>query len=121
MMYGPTVFFAKLSLFWLFLRIFSPNCRTRYLIYFGIASTFAVYMTTSAYFGYLCIPRPGQTWLERISGQCTKSRPVIICQGIFAVISDLYLFILPIPIVWRLQVPLRKRIGICVIFATGSL
>lgn len=77
-------------------------------------------MTTSAYFGYMCIPRPGQSWLERASGQC-KTRLVVYSQGIVGVISDLYLFILPIPIVWKLQMPLRKKIGICVVFATGSL
>ena len=119
--YGLTIFFAKLSLFWLYLRIFSPNRRTRFLIYFGIGSTFAVYTGTTAYIGYLCIPRPGQSWLERANHQCTETRIVNYIQGIFGLVSDIYLFVLPIPPVWQLRMPFRRRIGVFAIFATGSL
>lgn len=121
MTYGLTIFFAKLSLFWLYFRIFSPNRRTRFLIYFGIASTFVIYAALTVYLGYLCIPRPGQSWLERSSHQCRKTKVVYYIQGIFGVVSDIYLFILPVPVIWRLQLPLRKKVGICLIFATGSL
>lgn len=119
MVSGPTIFFAKLSLFWLYLRLFSPNCRTRYLVYFGIMSTFAVYTFTPVYIGYMYIPRPGQSWLERASSYGGSAR--LIYFGIFGVVSDFYLFILPIQVIWQLQLPLRKRIAILVIFATGFL
>ena len=42
-------------------------------------------------------------------------------QGVFNVVSDFYLLLLPVPVVWNLQMPLRKKIGILTIFTTGLL
>ena len=42
-------------------------------------------------------------------------------QGIFNVVSDFYLLILPIPVVWQLQMPSKRKIGVCAIFMTGIL
>ena len=122
MVYGPGIFFAKLSLFLLYLRLFKPNLWTRACIYFGIASTFAVYVATTVAFGALCIPRSGETWLEAdFSPRCRSSLVMSYVQGIFNVVSDFYLLILPIPVVWNLQMPMRKKIGVLTIFTTGFL
>lgn len=120
MVYGPTVFFAKLSLFLLYLRIFSPDRRTRFFIYFGIACTFIVYMTTAITATALCAARKGESWpVALLSSRCSKAMAMTYIQGIFNVVSDFYVLILPIPVVWKLQLPLRKKIGVCAIFMTG--
>ena len=122
LVYGPTIFFAKLSLLLLYLRIFSPNQLTRYLIYFGIAVNFLVYTATTVAFGYMCIPRPSQTWLEgSTTAMCKSSSIMNYIQGIFNVVSDFYILTLPIPVVWRLQMPQAKKVGVMVIFMTGLL
>ena len=120
--YGPAVFFAKLSLFLLYLRLFEPDWWTKSLIYFGIISILAFYTATTVTFGVLCIPRSGETWAESsFSTRCGKSIVMTYIQGIFNVVSDFYLFVLPIPVVWQLQMPLRKKIGVSAIFMTGLL
>ena len=122
MVYGPVIFFAKLSLFLLYLRLFLPNQWTRILIYFGILATLLLYTATTVAFGVLCIPRPGESWVESgFSPRCRSSFVLTYIQGIFNVVSDLYLLILPIPVVWQLQMPSKKKIGVCAIFMTGIL
>jgi hypothetical protein len=123
LVFGPAIFFAKLSIFLLYLRLFGPNKWTKYLTYIGIAMTFAVYTATTFAFGYLCVRRPGETWYEsQTSDRClVNSIPLYYIQGIFGLLSDLYIFFLPVPVVWRLQMPLKRRIGVMAIFATGIL
>ena len=122
MVYGPAVFFAKLSLFLLYLRLFNPNQWTRVLIYFGILTTFVFYTATTVAFGALCIPRSGENWIEsNFSPRCGKSIVMTYVQGTFNVVSDFYILVLPIPVVWQLQMPLRKKVGVCAIFMTGIL
>lgn len=41
--------------------------------------------------------------------------------GITSVLTDGLVFILPMPIVKSLALPRRKRIGVGIVFATGSL
>ena len=42
-------------------------------------------------------------------------------QGIYGLISDLYIFILPLPVLWGLQMSLRKKIAITAIFLAGLM
>lgn len=123
MTYGPTVFFAKASIFLLYLRIFSPDRVTKYLIYFGIIITFLYYFATALLI-ISWIPKDinnETSWLITLGNSAQFRKNIIngVHQGIFNVVSDLYVLILPIPAVWKLQLPWRKKIGICIVFATG--
>lgn len=122
MVYGPAVFFAKLSLFLLYLRIFSPDRWTRVMIYLGATACFVCYMATAVTMTALCVPRHGESWfIALLSSRCHKAITMTYVQGIFNIVSDFYLLLLPIPVVWKLQLTLRKKIGISAIFMTGLL
>lgn len=119
-LYGPVIFFAKAALLVLYLRLFSPNRLTRYLIYIGLVVKFAMYLTTTITAGVLCLPRPGESWLTALlSARCRKTLSMTYIQGIFNVVSDFYILILAIPAVLKLQLHLRKKLGVCAIFMTG--
>ena len=122
MLYGPTVFFAKLSLLLLYLRIFSPDRWTRLFIYFGIGVIFIVYTVTASILVGLCIPRKGESWaLGLLSSRCRDTMAMTYVQGIFNIISDFYVLVLPLPVVWKLQLPLRKKVAVSAVFMTGLL
>ena len=123
LLYCPIAFCAKLSLFLLYYRLFSRQQWIRYLVYLGVGSVAAIYTATMIVCGYLCLPRPGQSWIEAgLSSRCHKQSIVIgYVQGLCNVLSDLYLLFLPLPAVWQLHLPLRKRLGLVGIFLTGSL
>ena len=122
MAYGPTICFAKLSLLLLYLRIFSPDCVVRRAIYIGIFFNIIFYTGTTVAYGAMCIPNPGQTWIDTLSTQrCIHSIIVNYLQAVFGVISDLYILILPMPILFKLKLPYKKKVGVAAIFATGIL
>ena len=123
LMYGPIAFCAKLSLFLLYYRLFSRRKWVRYLVYLGIGATALTYTVTTIVYGYLCLPRRGQGWIEAgLSSHCHKQFIMIaFVRGPFNLLSDLYLLLVPLPAIWQLHLPLRKRLGIAGIFLTGSL
>ena len=80
------------------------------------------YAVTTIIFGVLCIPRDGEGWTQTLQTvRCHGSYNMDYAQGIFGIISDFYIFILPMPIVFKLHMPSRKKIGVGAIFATGFL
>lgn len=70
---------------------------------------------------FICNPRE-KAWNQLIKhGHCFDFTALFKSTGVFNVISDFAILILPIRSVWKLQLPLKKKIGICAIFATGFL
>ena len=44
-----------------------------------------------------------------------------IVQGVVGFASDFFIFCLPIPVVWKMQLPWSKKFGVLAIFMTGLL
>ena len=122
-MYGLVAFCAKLSLFLLHYRLFATHNWIRYLVYAGISSSFVFYTTTTAVDGYLCLPHHGESWvLALLTPRCHRQVVLVAyVQGPFNILSDLFLLLLPLPAVWKLQVSPQKKFGIIAIFLTGLL
>jgi hypothetical protein len=111
-----------LSLFLLYLRIFSCNRATKIAIWAGIGISGLFYSATAIFFGVACVPRPHNTWLiTALSPQCSSTKRMNYAHGSFGVVSDLYIFILPLPGLWKLQLPVKKKVGVCAIFLAGLM
>lgn len=120
---GPTIFFAKISILLLYLRIFTVNKLTRYAIYFGMAFTALLYWAGVGVESYFCAAGPGESWADIavLGAKCSRLLPWGITQGICVVVLDVYILILPIPVVIQLHLPMRKRLAILGVFTTASL
>ncbi len=119
---GPSMFFAKASLLLLYIRIFGPKKSTRYAAYFGLAFSFCLYLATVFVIVHYCAPAAGKPWnLTDSAIKCDKAIVYGVVQGSITVVLDLYIFILPIPVVWGLQMSSRKRIAVLAVFFTGIL
>ena len=122
LVYSPAVFFAKLALFLLHFRIFSSHRKTRIGIYIGILIGFIFYTSTDIVYLILCIPGRGISIQSPGFGtQCAKATKMNYVYGIFGVVSDVYIFILPLPVLWTLQMPLKRKLGVCACFGTGLM
>ena len=51
---------------------------------------------------------------------CLSAGNILIAFGWFNIFSDLALLVLPMPLIWNLQLPWKKKIGVAVIFVTGA-
>ena len=120
--YTPTIAMAKLSLLLLYLEVFGPRTKLRYATYFGIFFVVVCYAGFFVAYCALAIPRPGQNLIAFMYSKGIASLlPLAVAQGAVNIASDFYIFLLPIPGVLQLQMPTKKKIGICAIFMTGSL
>ncbi len=103
-----------------------------YLRIYGINRNFrwAVYATMFLVFGYLfsnliteflgCDP-PQKNWRLDMPGHCIDGIKSDYAYGTLHCLSDLIIFVLPIPMIWMTKLKLREKIGIMIIFMFGSL
>ena len=117
------MFFAKASLLLLYLRIFGPKKSTRYWIYYALTFTFCLYWINIPINAYYCTPSSGTSWSETIdiAPKCFKQLILGLVQGSLSVALDLFILILPIPVVMALQMSLKRRVGVLAVFMTGVL
>lgn len=97
----------------------------RYCAIAGIVITGLFYFATMIAFLVMCGPVDDHSQSAYMSAlaspRCARTRPLVIILGVVNVVSDLYLIILPLPAVWSLQLPFRKKVGVSVMFLTGSM
>lgn len=123
LLYGPSMFFIKASVLLLYRKVFSPNRWMRLCVYTGIGYLLITNGMTTILFGALCAPRNGESYLISYnSPQCVKnvdnlSNAVAACN----LIADIYLLVLPLPIIWKLQMSARKKYALIGVFTTGFL
>ncbi|MCJ1395154.1 hypothetical protein MMC18_008035 [Xylographa bjoerkii] len=123
--YGPLIWFVKLSLFMLYVQTFRPLKWLRYWAYAGALVTGLFYYSTTIAMLAICVPRDGINQLSLFTALnspfCFRSTTIlVIVIGVVSLISDLYLVILPLPAVWMLRLPLRRKIAVSAMFFVGS-
>ncbi len=115
--------FVKLTLFYLYLRLFKPNRLTRYLVQGGIITVVLFYLAVNAAYVGLFVPRPGDGGLLSRASQARllKHHDVAIAQGVFSAVSDFYMLAIPLQLVWQLHMSTSKKIGVSAVFMTGLM
>jgi hypothetical protein len=62
------------------------------------------------------VPSHGNT-----NPKCFNADPALLVNGITNILNDLFVYILPVPMLWRVQLPKKQRIGLITLFGVGSL
>ena len=123
--YNPTAFFAKFSILLQYNRIFNPtgkaNSRIGIAVRVGILSVFFFYFVRMFFDIFQCNPRE-KIWNQLIiTGHCYNGNAAYKASGIFNVISDFTILIIPLPSVWKLNMSLRRKMLTTGVFACGFL
>jgi hypothetical protein len=106
----------------LYLRLFGRKPGFRVACYIGIVANFAIYMTAIPLLSYFCTPPIGGSWSSLdVFAKCKKLLDWAVIQGSLDIVLDIYIFVLPLPVVLGLQMPMGKKLGVLVIFLTGLL
>ena len=118
--YTATVFFAKLSILLQMLALFGGNRKGTiyWVVHVSIWINFAFYFASAFAIIFSCIPRE-RIWNPLINGSCINVYGLIISSGALNCLSNLSMLILPIAVIFRLQMELKKKLGICAVFAFG--
>ena len=97
---------VKLSLLLLYLRIFSPDKVTRYLIYAGMIFCIGAYITIMFV-----------TIFSNVITLIAANKTL----GVVNFTSDVYILFVPLTAVAKLQLSTKKKIGFMVVFMTGIM
>ena len=109
----------KTSMCLLYMQIFELRWfRISAYVTIAICNAFALMVIISTTF--ICTP-VRMSFDPTIQGHCGNRNTLWLTIGIFNILTDLLVVALPLPILWHLQIPRNKKIGLMVIFSFGLL
>lgn len=114
-------FFAKASIFLLFSQLFTIHRPMRMAIWAGLTLDILIYCPGFAVQTYYQAPHMGETWLDTLDGRNIVPLAWWQAQSALIVVLDLYIFVLPLPTVARLQLPTRKRVSLIAVFSVALM
>ena len=92
----------------------------KWLCYAGMFTCTALYTAEFFHDLFICIPVQ-KDWDPKLPGHCLPSGVGGSVTAIFNVISDFYILILPLPLVWSLQIKLPLKLRLMALFGLGAL
>ena len=109
----------RLAILCLFLRIF-PQRSYRITCYITGAALIGTFSSLAIVSGFQCTPF-SYLWDKTINGHCININALYRLASLPNVTADIVLLILPLPTVWNLHVPRNVKVGLLIIFTTGSM
>ncbi|KAL9625658.1 MAG: hypothetical protein Q9160_000372 [Pyrenula sp. 1 TL-2023] len=116
--YEPAETFLKISIVLFYMRLFPTRGFKRAgWIVIGVVTAWGIATFLDNVFQ--CIPA-NFFWDKTIKGgKCKEIPPVAIANGATSTACDIAVLTMPMPMIWKLQVDLRKRVALMGIFALG--
>ncbi|KLU92881.1 hypothetical protein MAPG_11826 [Magnaporthiopsis poae ATCC 64411] len=122
--WSATVAITKLSILYSFLRIFELNTRLRKVLY--IIGAVVTGHTIATIFATIfeCTP-VSTTWEVSVSiplkgsGHCIDMTAFVRASTAINIVTDFAVCLAPIPSFWKIQVSIRQRVGLIVLFLLG--
>ncbi len=117
-LYLLAVMFIKISIFILYLRLFKVKRLFRYLDFTFMALKIGYYTSLLLAILFGCQPL-ARTWKSSIPGICVKLVAIDFTIGGFNNFTDAAILVLPLPLIWKLQITRARFIGLFAVFSTG--
>ena len=111
---------VKITFFLFFERVFSPNTRMKWFIRLGIFLVVVFYVAIFFRSVFLCQPI-ALSWNPTLSGSCLKLEITPYTTAVFNIISDIYILVLPMPLIWNLKMKTHRKLRLVVVFSMGIL
>ena len=118
--YHPAITMSKLSILFLYARIFPGAAFRRYLYGMGavVALSWVACQFTSI---FQCTPIHFFWTRTPITGHCINVQAFFIGQAISNIVTDVLIMALPLPQIWKLKLPRQQKIALSGIFLIGCL
>ena len=69
---------------------------------------------------FQCVP-PHKFWSPSTPGHCGSSYVMFLIISILAFITDFIILVMPLPYIWKLQMKLRQKLLLSIVFTLGAL
>jgi hypothetical protein len=102
----------------LYLRVFSVSKTLKIVVYIGIVVMSLFY---TAMIGIAIGSLVKCNGINALTVQFCRnySGPIIMLNAVFNVITDFYVLLLPIPLILKLHLNLKRKIGVLAVFSGG--
>ena len=116
-MYATSLTLVKLSIIASYLRIF-PTVIIRRVMYVLGGSVIAVWFVNVFGTIFQCTPIDG-AWNFEIQPKCISVMKVYYFSTAFSILTDILLVVLPLPLFWKLKLPIREKWIVTTLFGLG--
>ncbi|KAH9897411.1 hypothetical protein F4778DRAFT_743489 [Xylariomycetidae sp. FL2044] len=123
-LYGVCICCIKVSILREWSRIFVPRPARNtfwWICHILLALNVCYYVAGTFLANLQCTPREFIWDKTRAGGHCIESKYADVTAGIVNLVSDVLILLLPQKVIWKLQMPLKQKLGVSVIFAMGIL
>jgi hypothetical protein len=118
-LYDTSISLAKSSALFFYARIFaSADTKFIYALWAGQAAVWLWLFSLLLTVTFTCIPVQ-KSWQPEIEGKCQNTQATYLGSAISSVIIDLFILLLPMPMLWRLQMRSLQKILITGVFVCG--
>ncbi|MCJ1250588.1 hypothetical protein MMC30_007816 [Trapelia coarctata] len=117
--YPTAVLLPKLSIVCLYLRIFTSKFAqvSSYTLLVVLISTWISFVVAAT---VQCFPI-AYAWDKSLKGQCFNQTAFYSASNVPNTVTDLAMLLLPMPTIWGLQISKFRKLGLTMIFVTGSI
>lgn len=118
--YGVAICVAKLAILCLYRRVFSGYPRSSFDVAVIVLGVLLVlyYVATVIAKILECIP-PARAWDNSIPGHCVDVLMLVNVDGVFNVVTDFIILIMPLRVVWNLNMKITKKLSVVLAFTFG--
>ncbi|KAI1079137.1 hypothetical protein F5B20DRAFT_545089 [Whalleya microplaca] len=117
-MYLVAATVIKLSLLFLYRRLFNLQKKAKWFVNGGIVVVLLVNVALLLAIIFFCIPVQ-KAWDNSIEGHCSSPAPVSYFTGVWNAVVDIYVLVLPIPMLWGLNMGPRRKARLGAVFGIG--
>lgn len=109
----------KISVLLLYKRTFTIKSM-RYTIYAVGAFVFSNALSNVISFAFQCTPA-AQFWNPESPGHCVNRPVLMMLASLFPMLTDFVIYLMPMPVIWQLQMTVRRKLELTLVFAVGGL
>ncbi|PSR88505.1 hypothetical protein BD289DRAFT_482107 [Coniella lustricola] len=117
--YGPAMWLAKTAILTMYLRLFGVKAWMRWCCYGGIIFLACAYWSLVPVSAVYNFPHGDEKWDLATDEKAAPAQSAFMVMGLIGVISDVYILILPWPILMTLHTSLRRKLALGVVFLTA--
>ncbi|OQE32064.1 hypothetical protein PENSTE_c001G01174 [Penicillium steckii] len=118
-MYNASLAFTKFSILFQYIRIFpARSFRLGCYVVMAIVATYSSWAIVSGYVN--CVP-VAKFWNHDLPGHCLSFEAVWFFNASMNIATDVTLLVLPMPLLFNLQLPRTQKIALIGVFAIGIL
>ena len=118
--YLTTLWLYKFTILLLYLRLFGVNKPFRYATWTVMLLVFGYLFSNLLTLIFGCTPID-KYWKSMTPGHCIPEDKIGLFYGTMNFLTDVIIFVLPLPMVWRLKLSRENKLGVMLVFMGGIM